>query len=255
MRLSFLRTAVVLVACGLTGGFTAAQADTTLTYAGPSGQYMVYMTGQAIRINGDDQAWQLYRRSDPAIISVDPADQSFTRLDQRSAVAIRKQMNSLRARVESRLSQLPPAQRAAARQAMSARIPGLDGNSGSIGLDWTGNQDKVNGVSCEIVQIVRGGKPADQMCVASRKALDISRSSFATLQSMFKLLEGMLKGTGLEGIGLPYQNLSGMPVRFIDGVSQERRSLISVSHDKIPKSRFTIPNSYIEQKPTGPAPQ
>lgn len=231
-------------------GFSSAQADTTLTYTGPDGQYKVYMTAEAIRIDGDDQQWQLYRKSDPAIVSVDPKQQTVTRLDQRAAVDIRQEMDNLRARVETRLGKLPPAQREAAKAAMSARIPGLDKKSETVGLDHTGRKDSVAGVSCEVIQIVRGGQPADQMCVASRSALDISKSSFATLQSMFKLLQSMLKGTGLEGIGLPYQNLSGMPVRFLDSVSQEQRTLVSVSHQSIAASRFDIPKSYVEQRPS-----
>lgn len=246
------RAVIALVACGLVGVFATAAADTTLTYAGSNDQYTVYMTDTAIRIGGDDAGWQLYRQDDPAIISVTPTDQTFTRLDKRSAVQIRQQMDSLRARVESRLSQLPPAQRKAARQAMSARIPGLDSRSESVGLEHTGSKDEAAGVSCEVVQIIRGGQPADRMCVARRDSLDISKASFATLKSMFTLLQAMLKGTGLEGIGLPYQNLAGMPVRFIDSVSQEQRSLVSVTHTDIPDDRFDIPDSYIEQQPIAP---
>lgn len=250
MRRIICQTAALLI--GVLTGLSTAQADTTLTYAGADGQYKVYLTADAIRIDGDDQQWQLYRADDPAIISVDPSHRTLTRLDERAADDIRQQMNSLRARVESRLEQLPPAKRKAARAAMSARIPGLDKADQNVGLDHTGNQDTVAGVRCDIVQLVRGGQPADQMCVADRDALSVSEASFDTLKSMFKQLQGMLKGTGLEGIGLPYQNLTGMPIRFVDSVSQERRSLVSVTHAHIPDSRFNIPKSYVEQRPSAP---
>lgn len=246
------QTAALIIAIGALAGVSTAQADTTLTYAGADGQYKIYMTADAIRIDGDNQQWQLYRAADPAIVSVDPEHRTLTRLDQRAAGDIRQQMDSLRARVESRLAKLPPAKREAARAAMSARIPGLDSKNSAVGLDHTGNQDTVAGVSCEIVQIVRGGQPADQMCVASRNSLAISKASFSTLKSMFKLLQNMLKGTGLEGIGLPYKHLSGMPVRFVDSVSQEQRSLVSISHARIADSRFNIPKSYVEQRPSAP---
>lgn len=252
MRHIVCQTAAVLIGIGVLTGLSSAQADTTLTYAGPDGQYKVYLSADAIRIDGDDRQWQLYHADDPAIISVDPEHRTLTRLDERAAANIRQRMDSLRARVESRLEQLPPAKRKAARAAMSARIPGLNKADQEVGLDRTGHQDTVAGVPCDIVQLVRGGQPADQMCVASRDALSVSTDSFDTLKSMFKQLQGMLKGTGLEGIGLPYQNLTGMPIRFVDSVSQEPRSLVSVAHTHIPDSRFDIPKNYVEQRPSAP---
>lgn len=244
----------VAVLLGLVGGLgpiAAAQADTTLTYVGASGRYVVSITPQAVRIDGDGPEWQLYRARDPAILSVEPGDQTYTRLDRDSAGQIRQQMDALRARIENRLQQLPEGKRMAARVAMSDEVPGL--NSGtSVGLDRTGAHDTVAGVPCDIYQIVRDGQPADTMCVASADALHLSSASFKTVKSMFALLQDMLKGTGLEGIGLPYQNLSGMPVRFVDSVSGEQRSLVSVSHAAIPKRRFDVPATYVEQQPQRP---
>ncbi len=248
------RAAALAALIGLASIASAAQADTTLTYVGASGQYKVYITPDAVRIDGDGNGWQLYRRADPAIISVSPKDQTYTRLDKNTAGEIRHQMDALRARIENRLQQLPADRRPAARAAMAAKIPGLDGKQQSIGLDHTGATDKVDGISCDVIQIVRGGQPADKICVASADALGLSSASFGTVKSMFSLLRNMLSGTGLEGIGLPYRNLSGMPIRFHDSLSGEQRALAAVSHDAIPSSRFAIPDNYVEQKPEAPSP-
>ncbi|WP_423822614.1 DUF4412 domain-containing protein [Salinisphaera sp. SPP-AMP-43] len=249
MTRSTWRLAGAAMILALTGLFSAAQADTTLTYVGASGQYQVYITAEAVRIDGDGDSWQLYRADDPAIVSVTPSEQTYTRLDKNAAGEIRHQMDALRARIENRLQKLPKDQRPAARAAMVAKIPGLSGKSRSVGIDRTGATDQVNGIACNVIQIVRGGQPADKMCVASADALGLSKDSFATVRSMFALLQDMLEGTGLEGIGLPYRDLSGMPVRFVDSVSGERRSLAAISHADIPDSRFAIPDGYIEQKP------
>lgn len=225
----------------------AARADTTLVYAGADGRYTVYLRPGDVRIDDTGTEWQLYHGKDPAILSVSPQTQSYTRLDKDAAGAIRQQMDALRARIEARLQQLPANARPAARAAMAEQVPGLDSRKHSLGLDRTGERGSVAGVSCQIVQIVRDGQPADKMCVASTQALGISNPSFATVKSMFALLQSMLAGTGFETIGLPYQSLSGMPVRFVDSVSGERRALISVSHETLPDSRFEIPDDYIEK--------
>ncbi|MGN8158459.1 hypothetical protein ACS8Y6_00685 [Salinisphaera sp. RV14] len=234
---------------GLTSMASAVQADTTLTYVGASGQYKVYITPKAVRIDGDGSGWQLYKRGDPAIISVSPKDQTYTRLDKNTASEIRHQMSALRARIENRLQQLPPDQRPAARAAMAEKIPGLNGKRESIGLDHTGATDKVDGIACQVIQIVRGGRPAHKMCVASAEALGLSDASFRTVKSMFALLREMLSGTGLEGIGLPYRNLSGMPIRFHDSLSGEQRALAALNHKPIAASRLAIPGNYVEKKP------
>ena len=246
------RVAALAALIGLAGMAGVAQADTTLTYVGASGQYKVYVTPDAVRIDGDGSGWQLYKRNDPAIISVSPQDQTYTRLDKNTAGEIRHQMDALRARIENRLQQLPADRRPAARAAMAEKIPGLDGRKQSIGLDHTGATDKVDGISCDVIQVVRGGQPADKMCVASAKALGLSSASFDTVKSMFALLRDMLSGTGLEGIGLPYRNLSGMPIRFQDSLSGEQRALAALNHKHIPDSRFSIPDNYMEQKPEAP---
>lgn len=244
--------AAVLTLIALAGSAGPAVADTTLTYVGASGQTKVYITPDAVRIDGDNSGWQLYRRDDPAIISVAPTDQTYTRLDKNTAGEIRHQMAALRSRIEKRLQQIPKQKRGAARAAMTDKVPGLNGKNASVGLDRTGATDQVDGISCDVIQIVRGGKPANKMCVASAHKLGLSDASFDTVKSMFSLLRKILSGTGLEGIGLPYHSLSGMPIRFVDSISGERRSLAAISHDSIPDSRFAIPDDYVEQKPAAP---
>ena len=249
-RFSKRLAATTALACGLAGlvGAGTAQADTTLTYVGASGTYDVAITPEAIRIDGEGREWQLYRADDPAILSVEPGQSRYTRLDRTSAARIRSQMDQMRARMERRLSQLPDGKRTAARVAMADEIPGM-GGTGQVGLEATGARDTVNGVPCKIYQVIRNGEAADTMCVASAGALGLSGTSYKTVQSMFALLQEMLEGTGLEGIGLPYQNLDGMPIRFIDGVSGEQRTLSRISHETLPDRRFEIPRTYVEEQP------
>lgn len=228
----------------------AAAADTTLTYQSVNGQFTVDIRPGEVRIDDASEQWQLYEQSSQTIFSVQPASRSYTRLDKDVAGTIRERMDSLRAQVESRVQQLPPNKRAAARAALVDQIPGLDtSRRQKIGLDHTGQTDSVAGVECEVVQVVRNGKPAESLCVADADALGISDDSFATVKSMFSLMKTMLSGTGLETVGLPYLDLGGMPVRFTDTASGARRELSGVAHDTLGDDHFDIPSDYIEQAP------
>lgn len=226
----------------------AAHADTTLTYQGANGAFKVDMRPGAVRIDDAGPQWQLYKEDADAIFSVNPNEQSYTRLDRDAASTIRGQVETLRARIEQRVQQLPPSQRATARAAMLESVPGLDTRDQKVGLERTGRSDTVAGVTCEIVQVVRNGQPAESLCVAGANALGIDAATFATVKSMFSLMQTMLAGTGFEAAGLPYLSLSGMPVRFTDTNTGERRALTDVAHQTLPDARFDVPNDYIENR-------
>lgn len=228
-----------------------ALADTTLTYQGADGEFVVDIRPGQIRIDDAGDGWQLYDRDSQAVFAVNPGEQSYTRLDKNAAGAIRAQMDALRARIENRVQQLPESQRAAARAAMVDQVPGLDSVDHQVGLDPTQRTETQAGVECRVFQVVRDGEPAETLCVSEPAQLGMSQDSFATVQSMFKLMQTMLAGTGFDAVGLPYLSLSGMPVRFSDAISGERRRLVAVSHDAIPDARFALPEDYIEQSAVG----
>lgn len=247
MRVYFNKAVMILLA-GLSVWAAAAQADTTLTYQSASGEFAVDMRPGAVRIDDASPQWQLYQEQAEAIFSIDPDEHSYTRLDRDTASIVRERVDSLRAQIESRVQKLPVSQQATARAAMLQSVPGLDTRDQKIGLDRTGRMDNVAGVSCEVVQVVRGGEPAETLCVATPKALGISDGTFASIESMFSLMQTLLAGTGFETAGLPYLSLKGMPVRFTDTSTGERRQLVDVSHEKLSDTRFSLPDGYIETK-------
>ncbi|WP_353175479.1 DUF4412 domain-containing protein [Salinisphaera sp. T5B8] len=247
------RTAAAFVLAGLSAVAAIAHADTTLTYQGASGAFTVDMRPGAVRIDDASPQWQLYRENDKAIFSIDPKERTYTRLDSDSASVIRQRVDALRAQIENRVQQLPEDQQATARAAMLQSVPGLDTRNQKIGLDRTGREDRVAGVKCEVVQVVRDGQPAETLCVATPKALGISKDTFASVTSMFSLMQTLLAGTGFETAGLPYLSLSGMPVRFTDTNTGERRQLVDVSHKRVSERRLSIPEDYVETKVTQPA--
>lgn len=242
----FRRTVTLLLLAGIGAAAGTAQADTTLTYQGASGAFTVDMRPGAVRIDDASRQWQLYKDDTKAIFSIDPNERTYTRLDRNTASVIRQRVDALRAQIENRVQQLPQEQRATARAAMLQSVPGLDTRDQKIGLDRTGRNDTVAGVECEVVQVVRDGKPAETLCVATPKALGISKASFESVTSMFSLMQTLLAGTGFETAGLPYLSLSGMPVRFTDTNTGERRQLVSVAHKDVSERRLSIPEDYVE---------
>jgi len=245
MRVHFNKAVMILLA-GLSVWAAAAQADTTLTYQSASGEFTVDIRPGAVRIDDASPQWQLYQESAEAIFAVDPDEHSYTRLDRDTASIVRERVDSLRAQIEARVQKLPTSQQSTARAAMLQSVPGLDTRDQKIGLDRTGRKDSVAGVSCEVIRVVRDGEPAETLCVATPKALGISGNTFASVKSMFSLMQTLLAGTGFETAGLPYLSLEGMPIRFTDTSTGERRQLVDVSHEKRSDKRFSLPDGTIE---------
>lgn len=231
---------------------STALADTRLVYQGAGGEFVVSMRPGEVRIDDTGSAWQLYRQETNTIYAVTPDDKSYTRMDEGVAATIHAQMAALREKIETQIQQLPPSQQDVARAVLSEQIPGLDDAQHSVALDRTGRNERVAGVPCQIVQVVRDGDPGETLCVATPGALGISDASFESVKAMFGLMRTMLAGTGFEAVGLPFMSLSGMPIRFHDPVSDAQRTLVDVSHEPLDDALFDLPDTYIEQAPPTP---
>lgn len=234
----------------LVGALTCgtAMADTTLVYDADERPFTVRVRPGEIRIDDQGERWQLYRRDEQAIYSVDPGSKTYVRMDADTAATIRGQMQALRQRMESRIAELPPEQRDAARAALAGQVPGLGEQSGEVSVEATGGSDRVAGHECRVVEVRHGGRAAESLCVATREALAMSAEEFATIEGMFGLMQSMLAGTGMEYVGLPYLELSGMPIRYQrDGGG--KRTLSRVAHESLSGLVFEIPPGYEARSP------
>lgn len=240
---------ICLLALVLTCVACVAQADTRLVYSGDSGQFVVSIRAGEIRIDDTNGGWQLYRKKANTIYAVDPSKNSYTRMDEDVAATLHERMANLRAKIEAQIEKLPPNRRDIARSVLQDQIPGFTGKPQKVTLDSTGGHDKVSGIKCEIVQVVRDGEPAERMCIATAAALGMPDDEFATLKAMFGLMHTMLAGTGFEAVGLPYLDLSGMPIRFHARKGHAQRTLTQVAHTALDDKLFRVPDTYIEQIP------
>lgn len=244
-----MHTITRLIAIALMCAAVTAQADTRLVYDGEDGQFIVSIQPGEIRIDYTGSAWQLYRKENNTIYAVNPSKQSYTRMDKSVAAILHKRMAALRERIEAQLKRLPPQRRDIARAVLAEQLPGFTGKPQSVSLNRTGQYDHVAGIKCEIVQVIRGGEPARRMCVASAEALGLSEAGYDTLKAMFDLMHTILAGTSFQAVGLPYLDLSGMPIRLHSADGSAKRTLISVSHEPLKDSLFNIPDSYEERVP------
>lgn len=241
---------LIHLACALVCAFaTTALADTTLVYNADTDPLKVRVQPGAVRIDGAGPHWQLYRKAENTIYSVDPKTNTYVRMDADTAKAIRKQMQALRAQMEKKLAELPPEKRRVARAALAEQMPVFSDKPQAQSIEKTDNVRQIAGRQCQTVVIKRGDKRSGTVCVAERTVLGMSKAEFATVKAMFALMNTMLAGTGLKYIGLPYAELDGMPLRYSRGKGTAQRTLSRVSHNDLPAMVFKIPPSYDETRP------
>lgn len=227
----------------------AAQADTRLLYDGANGVYTVSITANAIRIDTAHRPWQLYLRQSNTMFSVNPQSHSYTRLDATIAATLRQQIQALRARIETQLNALPAAQAAALQAALAEQLPGFAGKTQLVTVQRTDLHDAAAGVACEIVQLVRGDAVMGRLCIATPAALGLSTTEAATLTAMFRLMHGMLVGTGFDSMNLPWAKLDGLPVRLQAAGNDKQRTLTAISHQPLDKHLFILPKQFVERTP------
>lgn len=242
-----MQHAIRLLALAALCAACVAQADTRLVYSGDQDHFVVSVRPGDVRINAPGDGWQLYHRDNNTLYAVDPTHDSYRRMDEDTAAVLQQRMAELRAKIEAQLKKLPPQRRDIARSILANKVPGFNPKPQSVSLQPTGQYDEIEGIRCEITQIIRGGEAAERMCIASADALGLSDAEFDTLKAMFGLMHSMLAGTGFENIGLPYLQLSGMPIRFHAPNGDAERVLISVSHDTLDDELFTLPEGLHEQ--------
>lgn len=244
-----MRQIIGVLAVALLCAAGTAGADTQLVYTGANGKFVVSIRPGEIRIDDTGKAWQLYRKKTNTIFAVNPETQSYTRMDEDVAAALHRRMAQLREKIETQISKLPPERRDIARAVLAEQLPGFAGKPQDVSLDYTGRTDRVAGIECEIVQVVRGGEPAAHMCIASAAALGLSDAGFATVTAMFGLMHTILAGTAFSAVGLPYLNFNGIPIRFHAPVGDAKRTLTRVSHEPLDDSMFQIPETFSRRVP------
>lgn len=230
-------------------GTTIASADTTLVYNANGKTIKMRIHAGSIRIDDTGPRWLLYRQTKNTLYSVNPRDHSYIRIDADTANTLRMIMQTLREQATSRLSTLMPEKRAAARDEIAEELQ-LSihwQKTQQINIKKTDDNARVADITCRIVVVERTDNSGHQLCVAEPETLGMTEPEFAAVQSMFALMRNLLAGTGREYMGLPYIQLEGMPIRYPDASNASKHSLSQVSHEKLSKTIFTIPDKYQEQ--------
>jgi hypothetical protein len=190
---------------------------------------------------------------------IDETDKTYVMFDKATMEQLAKKISDAMEKMKAQLAQLPAEQRAQMEQMM----PGLSGGDRkwTVEVVDTGKSDKVDGRSCRLWDIKRGGKLDDQWCVVPYAVLPGKEDFSAVFASFAKVFEEMAKTlpmlSGMMSNEFDAQaKVKGFPVRsrgYENGQLGDDEHLMRVwREEKIPDSMFTVPAGYKQkQMPMG----
>ena len=237
-------------------------ADTTITFQSSNGESSSMAVRQGIvsmGMEGDDALFDSNRRK---MVLVDHERRAFYELDPDSMAQQSAEINSqMSAQMEQMLKSLPEDQRELMKQQME-KMMGAQGMPAPSGQpDWqyvrTGKSQTVRGYRCDVVEVRRGQRATQRVCVTSPKTLGVPEADIATLRAMFDFFGEMgerinsMWGGGAPEPIMSVDKLGGIPVRIEDLERGEVDEITGVSDAKLDAKRFEIPANYNRAKMPG----
>jgi len=188
---------------------------------------------------------------------IDDADRSYIVLDQATMQSLGKKVSEMMAKAKEQMAKLPPEQRAQMEQMMGG-AGALDGSQRTVEVRDTGKSDKVEGRSCKLWDVTRGGTLDEQICVVAFSALP-GKENFQQLFANFsKVFEEMSKSVPMLAGVMSNEfsaltKVGGYPVRqrAYDerGKLENEESFVKVWREEtIPASMFEIPAGYKQKQ-------
>ncbi len=219
----------------------------------------LYVKNQRILIKGaggDDRVDIVFDQATQTMSIVDHVKRTYLPLDEQSVSRLADRAEGLVSAVQEQLAALPPEQQAqleallgdSAMGAVTKEVPQPDPKTYSRSGART-----VNGIACEGIAVLKGGRKTAELCVASADAIGISADDFATVKAFQKFGEQLAArasqlaerfGARVPEFGT--QKLDGLPVELKDysGTANMAMLVTRVATDAIADRALQIPAGY-----------
>lgn len=228
--------------------------------AGSADTTMTYIKGNMVRMDtGISGAYMLYDNAAHTMTIVNPAEHSYTVMDEAALQAMGSQVAKARQRMQAMLAEMPPEQRRQMEQIIGNQlgaIMGMDEEPQSEPeVRRTGEAKTVNGFSCQVYTV--SGPDGGSYCMASIEELGIPESDYQTFRDMTAFTASMAKqvagAVGVEsaaGQVRAMMEIDGIPIMSHTPIANGhgKSVLTSVSTRTLDASLFTLPKGYTQQQ-------
>ncbi len=191
---------------------------------------------------GDARGSVLFDAATGTLTVINHADKSYMNLDKATVQGVSEQMKAAMKQMEAQMANMPPEQR----EMIMKRMPGFAKEKARpvFSAEKAGGTDKVNGIKCRNMRLLKDGKPHTDACVADADALDIPKADFDALSAMFEAMQEMASQFSGDNRAMPLREIGGVPVRSVDVETGEVSEVVSVSDDALDGTLFEVPADY-----------
>ena len=244
----------------------SAGADATLIVQGSDGlKSMIHLRGGKGKMSaaGMDE-YVVYDAASRSITYVEPARRQYTRVSEAELQAGLKTAAGIRESVApymaDMLAGLPPAQRRMIEQRMGA-FPGAPAAGSKPQTDQVETVARgmhiIAGLQCRASGIVKNGRPAAEVCMATAPSGKLSKQDFETLHSMVSFSRslagtaGSMLGEQAKQFDFLVTDIDGVPVAVHDLVSGKRYEVTAVSDTVLSDGLFSGYGGFQQQEMPG----
>ncbi|MGH0035534.1 MAG: hypothetical protein ACQGVK_10970 [Myxococcota bacterium] len=238
----------IVLALALAAGPAGAEwlIEMQVTEGGAERPGRIYLDGGNLRLELDDEppARLIYREDGPSLIHLDSTDQTYLVLDRKAASQVNDELAAAKRAMETQMAALPPEQRAA----LERMMPGAPAASERPALQIvpTERTRQVDGRSCRVRELRRGGELTGELCVIDWKQAGIARRELRAFRDLARFQQDLVReAAGPYGAALasqPFDAFDGL-----DGYPVESRQLGGRggrTRMGLPQERDTDPSRY-----------
>jgi len=234
----------MIAAVSLTLAATPARTDATLTVQGSDGlRSTIQVKNGKSRLNtAGNGDYLLYDAASGTITYVEPQRQRYTQVTERDLAANLQTVQNIRTTMapymQDMLAGLSPEQRRMIEQRMGTALrPPAAGNSPPAAAIKTVDRGSytIAGLRCRASGILKDGKPAGEVCMATDPGGKLSPQDFAALESMVSFSRSMASSAGglLGDKAKQFEwlatDLDGVPLAVRDMDNGKRYQVTAVS--------------------------
>jgi len=242
---------VVLLAAGPLLAGSEITLETRKAGAAPEAQpqrSVVEIEGRRLHAEtGDGRHGALWSGEDGVLQILDHREKSVLRIDRATARSVTQTVAGAREGIRGQLGGLPEAQRETVERWIGGAPPA------PIELKSTGKSAQVSGVSCRLLDALRGGARLAEICEGPRGAAGVTPEAVATVRELAaflvevgNLLPRSLGADGLEALVLVEQ-VKGVPLRvrvWPKGAVATESRIVSALPSHYAPARFQTPPGY-----------
>lgn len=188
---------------------------------------------------------------------VNPGERTYTVLDREAIRALGARMGGAMAQMRERMAAMTPEQRAMLERMMGGQMPGAAAEPAKLEVVDAGRSERVDGRSCRVFTVKRGGVAEEQHCVVPFDALpgnEDLRALFERLASLLRELHAALPQSRHDANAEyeAFAKMNGYPVltrELSDGKpTGEETRLVAWRAEPVPAAKFEVPPAYARRE-------